>query len=190
MPSAPDAANVLLEVIHRFQEVDVEFMVVGGFAVMFHGRPRTTADIDLSVHLDFGQRDRIRPLLQELGATDIEEREDPRWGKRLVTTHPSGLEIEVFFTAGHELYEREFQRKVSQTFRGEQIPVISPEDLILRKLVNTKKRRGEDLEDARSVAGVYGQDLDLGYLREHCSVHRVCGLVEELADIVNDDGAS
>lgn len=187
MPSTPEAGEVLLEVVRRFKDTGLEFMVVGGFAVMFHGRPRATADVDLSVHLDFGERDQVRPVLEGLGTGDVEEREAPEWGKRLVTTHPSGLDIEVFFTAGHPLYAREFDRKVTHDFRGEAVPVISPEDLILRKLVNVRKRRGEDLRDAQAVVGAYGSDLDFNYLREHCAVHRVCGMVEDLAEEAGED---
>lgn len=187
MPDPADALDSLLEVVDRFRQADVTFMVVGGFAVMAHGRPRTTADIDISVHLAFEERDRLRPLLEELGSGDLDERIDPRWGKRLVTVHPSGLDIEVFFTHGHQLYEREFDRRVEIEVDGEPIPFISPEDLILRKLVNTKKRRGDDWQDARAVARVQGSALDLVYLREHCGPHRVCDLVDELADLVETD---
>lgn len=179
----PDAAEVLLEVVQRLRETEFTFMVVGAFAVMAHGRPRTTADIDVSVNLPFRERDRLRGVLEELG-DEVEERTSPQWGKRLVTTHPSGLEIEVFFVSGHPFYRREFDRRVTRTVRGEEVPFISPEDLVLRKLVNHRKRRGEDWADAESVARVQGTDLDLAYLREHCGPQRVCGLVEELADAV------
>lgn len=181
------AIEALLEVVEAFRAADVTFMIVGGFAVMAHGRPRTTADIDVSVHLRFAERDRLRPLVEELGEGDIEERTDPQWGKRLVTTLPSGLDLEVFFTAGHPLYEREFERRVEVPLEGETIPFISPEDLVLRKLVNTKKRAGEDHDDAVSVAQVQGEDLDLAYLREHCAPHRVCDRVEELAELARAD---
>jgi hypothetical protein len=181
----PDSAiDALLEVVDAFRQADVTFMIVGGFAVMAHGRPRTTADIDVSVHLGFGERSRLQPIVERLGDGEVEERSDPQWGKRLVTTHPSGLALEVFFTAGHPLYEREFDRRVEITLEGESVPFISPEDLVLRKLVNTKKRAGPDLDDAHAVALTQGEDLDFDYLYEHCAVQRVCGLVDELAEAV------
>lgn len=186
MGDPADALEALLEVVEAFRQADVTFMIVGGFAVMAHGRPRTTADIDVSVHLPFSERDRLRGLLDDLGEGPIEERSDPQWGKRLVTSHPSGLNLEVFFTAGHPLYEREFDRRVEIALEGETIPFISPEDLVLRKLVNTKKRAGEDYDDAFSVAQVQGEGLDFDYLYEHCAVQRVCGLVDELADVVEE----
>lgn len=187
MEAPGDAAEALLDVVRRFKTEDLEFMVVGAFAVMAHGRPRTTADIDVAIHLPFSERDRVRPILEEIGVDEVSERSDPHWGKRLVTLHPSGLDLEVFFVAGHPCYDREFERKVTGTLRGEEVPMISPEDLILRKLVNTRKRRGDDLEDAFSIARVQGETLDLDYLREHCAPHRVCGLVEEIAEEIGGD---
>lgn len=183
MSRSTDAGEVLLEVVERFEESGVEFMVVGAFAAMAHGHPRTTADIDLAVHMRFSERESLRPLVASLGS-NVEKRSDPEWGKRLVSTHPSGLEIEVFFAAGHQLYEREFERKVRGRFRSHEIPFISPEDLILRKLVNTRLRRGHDWQDALAVAQVQGEELDLDYLRKHCAPHRVCGMVEELAEAI------
>jgi hypothetical protein len=38
------------EIIHAFAKHDVEFMIVGGYAVIFHGYARTTADLDLFVN--------------------------------------------------------------------------------------------------------------------------------------------
>ncbi len=176
-----DAGGVLLEVVEAFEATEYAFMIVGAFAVMAHGRPRTTADVDLAIHLPFKDRAKVGNIVESIGDGTIEERISPEWGKRLVTTHPSGLNIEVFFVAGHSFYEREFERRVRKRFRGRTVPFISPEDLILRKLVNTKKRRGPDLEDALAVARVQGQALDTEYLREHCAVHRVCSLVERIA---------
>lgn len=182
MSDVPEATEALLEVVDRFQASPFEFMIVGGFAVMAHGRPRTTADIDVAIHVRFEEREDVKPVLWDLGHGDIEERVAPEWGKRLVTTHPSGLRIEVFFTAGHQLYEREFERRATVDIQGREVPFISPEDLILRKLVNMRKRRGVDWEDALAVGRVQGDDLDYEYLREHCAVHRVCGLVDRIED--------
>lgn len=147
------------------------------------GEPADAIDALLEI---VDQRERLRPLLDDLGEGPVEERQDPEWGKRLVTVHPSGLDIEVFFTAGHPLYDREFERRVEIPLEGQPVPFISPEDLVLRKLVNTRKRRGQDWEDARSIARVQGPNLDLAYLREHCAPHRVCDQVEQLAALVED----
>lgn len=186
MGSAAQEFEELLRCTASFQEAGLPYMVVGALAVSVHGEPRSTHDIDIVLHLPFSRRDEVRPHVAELGRSPVEERTDPQWGKRLVTTLPSGMELEVFFTYGHPLYRREYERRVELEVEGQQIPFISPEDLILRKLVNTRLRRGEDLDDAFAVAQVQGEGLDLAYLREHCAPHRVCGLVEEIAEAIDE----
>ncbi len=157
-------------------------MVVGAFAAMAYGHPRTTTDIYVVLHLPFAERGSIVPLAEELGSGPVEERQDPQWGQRLVTLLPSGVELELFFTKGHPYYAREFERRVLITFRGEQIPFLSPEDLILRKLVNSTLRTKHNIDDAVNVARVQADRLDAGYLREHCGVHRVCDLLEDILE--------
>lgn len=179
---APEFDDVL-DCVETLEEAELPFMVVGALAVSVHGQPRTTHDIDIALHHPFSRRDEVRPVLEELGDGPIEERQDPEWGKRLVTTLPSGMELEVFFIHGHQLYQREYDRRAEIEVEGRLVPFISPEDLILRKLVNTRKRRGKDLEDAISVAQVQGEHLDVAYLREHCAPHRVCDRVEQLAEL-------
>lgn len=182
MGQVAEEFQALLRCTDAFQDEGLPFMVVGALAVSVHGQPRSTHDIDIVVHLPFSDRDELRPLLEELGDSEVEERPDPQWGKRLVTLLSSGLMLEVFFSHGHPLYRREYERRVEIDVEDRSIPFISPEDLVLRKLVNTRMRRGDDLQDAFAVAQVQGDGLDLDYLREHCAPHRVCGLVEEIAE--------
>jgi hypothetical protein len=175
--------DALLRCVKEFKAADLPFMVVGALAVSVHGEPRTTGDIDLAVRLDFDERGRVEDALRSLTDEPIEERKD-RMGHRLVTDLPSGLMVEVFFVYGHPLYDREYERRVVVEIRDVPTPLISPEDLILRKLVNTRIRRGHDLKDAFGVAETQGERLDIGYLREHCAAHRVCDYVDEIEELI------
>ncbi|MHB8586999.1 MAG: hypothetical protein ACYDDF_14310 [Thermoplasmatota archaeon] len=87
--------------------------------------------------------------------------------------------MELFFTPPRALYDEEFRRRVSIAFRDAQIPFISPEDLVLRKLVNTRLRRGLDFQDAVSVLAVQGVTFDEAYVRNRCQNYRVCELFDD-----------
>lgn len=187
LPHIEDLIRGLLDVAEAFGRTDAPFMVVDGFAVMAHGRADATGNIlGVAVHLPFEDRDQTRPVLEELADGPIEERGDPQWGKRLITLLASRLDLEVFFTHGQPLYRRAFERRVAIEVQGQPVPFISPEDLILCKLVNTRKRRANDLQDAFAVAQIQGDNLDLSYLQEHCAPHRVCHRVEEIAQIIEE----
>ena len=151
-------------------------MVVGAHAVMAHGFPRTSTDIDFVVHVPFSEEPKVEAMLRGLGHEEIERRKD-EWGRRLVV-ESDGLEIEVFLTPTHPVYDREYDRRVVLDYRGEPIPFLSPEDLVVRKLVNTKLRRGHDFDDAIGVLVVQRDRIDRQYLRTHCGFYRVGELLE------------
>ena len=172
-----DPVGSLLRHARLFREAGAPYMVVGAFAAMVHGHPRATSDIDFVIHLPFAERATIRELLQKAGHEEIEERTD-EFGQRLVTEEPSGLQLEIFFTPPRAPYDREFARRVEVTVRGEPVPFLGAEDLILRKLVNTRLRRGVDYDDVVAVLRVQRDTIDLAYLRAHASFYRVGELLE------------
>jgi len=75
-------------------------------------------------------------VLAEGGASNIHERLDPQWGKRVAADLPSGLTIEIFLTPRSPVHDREYERRMVVDLDGERTPIVSPEDLVLRKLVN------------------------------------------------------
>lgn len=169
--------EVLLEFVEAFREADLPFMVVGAFSVMVYGMARFSDDIDIVVRMPFEERQVVAEIFEEKGLP-YEEKVDPMWGKRLMALHPSQMKVEVFFTPDHPLHIREYERRQVREYHGVMVPFQSPEDLILRKLVNTRLRRAEDYDDVLTVIAVQGDALDHSYIREHCAVHRVCDLFE------------
>lgn len=56
------------DILSAFCDEKVEFMVVGGFAVAFHGYLRSTGDIDLWIRCSAENAKRVWKALQEFGA--------------------------------------------------------------------------------------------------------------------------
>lgn len=156
------------------------YIVTGWMAASVHGATVVEPTIRITLQVPSEDHGAIRSTLEALGEGPVEERVDPEWGRRLVTVLPSGLDLQLFLSHGHPLYDRAFERPARRAFLGREIPFISPEDLILRKLVSTKLRKGQELADAIKVAKVQADRLDVGYLRGHCGVHRVCDLLEDI----------
>lgn len=55
------------EVLAALSSADVRFVVVGGVAVVLHGHPRLTADLDLVIDLEVGPAHRAMVVLTGLG---------------------------------------------------------------------------------------------------------------------------
>lgn len=178
---ASEALGALVTYARLFREAGLPYMVVGAFAAMAHGHPRATSDIDFVIHLRFSERERVVSLLRQQGHEEIAERKD-EFGQRLVADLPSGLQLEIFFTPPITPYDQEYARRVEIEVQGEKISFLSPENLILRKLVNMRLRRGMDYDDVVAVLAVQRDDVDLAYLRNWCALYRVCETLERAVE--------
>ena len=56
------------DLLEAFDNSKVKFVLLGGYAVAFHGRPRHTKDLDLFVGIDDINRKRLANALDTFGA--------------------------------------------------------------------------------------------------------------------------
>ena len=59
------------ELLRLFNVYKVEYMIVGGYALAFHGAPRYTGDIDIYVKPDETNAQRVLEALEEFGFGSI-----------------------------------------------------------------------------------------------------------------------
>ena len=62
-----DIRNDFKELLELFNRHKVEYLIVGGYALAFHGAPRVTGDIDLFVRPTNDNAERILRALDEFG---------------------------------------------------------------------------------------------------------------------------
>ena len=60
------------EFIQLLNDHDVLYLVVGGYAVAFHGYPRYTKDIDLWVWLDKSNAEKLLQVLEDFGFSSLD----------------------------------------------------------------------------------------------------------------------
>jgi hypothetical protein len=142
----------------------IPYMLIGGQAVLLHGEPRATADIDVTVGVDASQLPRLLAVAGELKAEVL-----PNPPEQFVTqtnvlpVRDPDTGIRVDFIFSFTPYEQQaIGRAVSQSVGGYTVRFASAEDLILHKLFAGRPR---DLEDIRGVLARKGNQLDREYLR-------------------------
>ena len=64
------------EFIELLNKNDVKYLVVGGYALAFHGYPRFTKDIDFWVWVDQKNAEKIMKTLQDFGFSSLEINEE------------------------------------------------------------------------------------------------------------------
>jgi hypothetical protein len=60
------------EFIQLLNEHNVLYLVVGGYAVAFHGYPRNTKDIDIWIYLDKDNAEKLLKVLQDFGFSSLD----------------------------------------------------------------------------------------------------------------------
>lgn len=177
-----DLTQALCEIAEIFDSLSARYAVTGGIAVRIHGIPRPTHDADFTVALD---RQRLTEFFQramDAGYTVAEPYlrgwVDQVAGMPLVKLRmyleDHGVDVDVFL-AESEFQDSLLARRQCEDFQGGRIWFVSPEDLILLKLVAGRPR---DLVDVQDILFVQGQ-LDEPYLRRWAAALGVSERLEE-----------
>ena len=163
-----DPIKVLIEIAKILDKQKVDYYVTGGFAVSVWGKPRFTADIDMVIKLARHRKEIFAREVQTLfpeGYIDKNQIEAAlaSVGQFNFIEPGSGLKIDFYIAK-----ENEFDKKCFKNSRLEdldyKIKLISPEDLIISKLIWYKNAKSDrHLEDIISVLEIR-KDIDNKYL--------------------------
>ncbi len=163
-----DLPRALRACVALLERMGLPYAVMGGLAVRVYGIPRATYDIDITVAIE---RDRLAELYEALTALGytVPELYASGWVdqvagmpvvKARLFNHTGGLDLDLFLA--ETPYQRQLlARRVRAEVDGSTVWLVSPEDLILLKLVANRPRDQGDVADIFFVQG----QLDEPYLR-------------------------
>lgn len=139
----------LLELLELFRSKGVEFLVVGGHAVAFHGYPRLTEDLDLFVRPDLANGQRIVAALQEFGfgVLDITPA-DFQADDRVIQLGRAPNRVDLLTRRYGVDFSATWERRVAADLDGAPVWIISRADLIRNKRATG---RTQDMADAERL---------------------------------------
>jgi hypothetical protein len=158
----------ILKLICAFlNEEGVEYVVVGGLAVLFYGIPRTTRDIDIVIVMNMDETKRFVEFLKEndffADGEDIKTAFEEKFHATIEDkTSMLRLVLKGIYGENNRI-TLERRRKVN--FADFEIYVAAPEDLIANKLLFGSE------QDVKDVGGIYARQFDyrdMAYLKEGC----------------------
>lgn len=133
------------ELLEEFARAKVELVLVGGYAVAFHGRPRATKDIDLVLRGSPENLARAADALTAFGAPpNVIAAVRVMKPSEVVFMGQPPLRIDLLRTIDGVDSEELFARSVGTTLDGVDLRVIALDDLIANK---TAAGRPQDLVD-------------------------------------------
>lgn len=170
------------EFVDIFEGMQIPYVLMGGMAVAAHGLPRPTHDVDFTISLP---RERLSDLYQaatKAGYT-VPEGFEGGWVDEVagmplvrVQTWVRGKSVDIDLFLAESRYQRELlNRKVRVQVEGLEAWLVSPEDLILLKLLAGRPRDYGDIVDILFVQG----QLDENYLRHWSAALGVADRLEK-----------
>ena len=155
--------KILEQVSLALKKHAIEYMIIGGQALLVYGEPRLTRDVDITLGLGAEAWARIRDLVKQLKWRVLVESPEAFVKETLVLPcqdPSSGIRIDFIFSFSS--YEREALKRAREILVGK-VPVrfASAEDLIIHKVVAGRAR---DLEDVRTIL-LKNPQIDRDYIR-------------------------
>lgn len=149
------------KLILQLLDAKVEFILVGGYAVIYHGYGRTTGDMDIWLKPD---NENKMMLIQALAAAgiiqeDLDQLNQMDFSKPIAfhldeppkridfLTHLSGLN-----------YDEANKMKVFLSVEGKQVPVLHLDHLIINKLASNRAKDKADIEELQKIMQLKKKD--------------------------------
>ena len=163
-----DLYDALRNLVHLFEDRSIPYALMGGLAVRAYAIPRNTGDLDFTVAVDSEQMAFFVEDIRGLGFT-VPESYDSGWLdqvsgmpvlKARLYLEGRGIDADLFIADSpyqHELVSR----SVPVTVEDFKVSMVTPEDLVLLKLLADRPRDRIDVEDLLFTLG----ELDVDYLR-------------------------
>jgi predicted nucleotidyltransferase len=140
------------DLLAAFVASGAEFVLIGGYAVIFHGRPRATKDLDLLVGIDEGNRERVAQALTDFGApANVVEGARNLAPGEVVYFGVSPLRVDVLATASGIDFAEVHARAVAATLDGVPVRVIALDDLIANKRASGRPHDLADLAELERI---------------------------------------
>lgn len=137
------------ELLQLLNEFEVEYLIVGGFAVMKYGEPRYTKDLDVWVHNSRENSIRVVEALKKFGAPLDHDGVTSETFTEKQIVYQIGIapvRIDILTEITGVEFSNAWKKRVASTFFGVPVHFISLDDLAANKRA---LGRSSDLKDLK-----------------------------------------
>lgn len=180
--------ELLKKIADILGKLEIPYAVTGGIAVTVWGRPRFTADIDIIVELASQKLDQLAEKLLSIDkAVYVDQvmmqRALERRGEFNFIHPASGLKVDLWILKNDPFSQEQIARAVRKKIANVSVIFVSPEDLILSKLLWYKESESDrQLEDVASVLRRQ-KKLDWEYLRKWAKQQSTLKILNDLVKL-------
>ncbi len=135
------------ELLELFNAHKVEYMIVGGYALAFHGAPRFTGDIDIFVRSDTENALHVIDALSEFGFGDLGlKAEDFNFPDKVVQLGVPPVRVDLITSLTGVTWEEAYSHRTKGMFGDVSVYFIGLKEFISNKKATGRKKDLADLE--------------------------------------------
>ncbi len=159
--------EILHFVCSYLNESEIEYVIVGGVAVMYHGVPRTTVDIDLILQIEDGEVPSFVQFLYSKGfAATTDDLRVALKDKSHSTVFYGDSLLRLDIQGVNSLFDRmTLERALTVELFNSTIKLGTAEDTLINKILFQGE---QDLRDALGIFSRKQQELDIDYIESTC----------------------
>lgn len=176
--------DLLSRIVSALDAADIPYMLTGSYASSLHSIPRATRDIDIVIFPNRNQLTRfILSLPEKSYYADLEGAIESlrRRSQFNVIDYATGWKVDFIIPPLDEFHVEEFSRRRVIDVDGIKLSIVSPEDIVIAKLLWAKAGESElQLRDAATVVRLQSTTLDVRYVEKWV---RRLGLEQQWASV-------
>lgn len=180
--------EILLRKIAKIlQRLKIPYLVTGGVAVVVWGRPRFTADIDIIIELEKTKVKQLVGILIKKGYLDEDVVNEALRNQSEFNfiDNESGIKVDFWILKNNEFDKSRLKRGIAKKILNQKVDFISPEDLILTKLLwHQQSQSTRQLEDIQSIMAILQNKLNFEYLKKWAEKLHLVKILEEMLWLV------
>lgn len=134
------------EFLRLLDDHEVDYLLIGGYAVAFHGYPRATGDMDIWIPREARTAEKLVLVLREFGFDTPDLREELFLREQAILRMgipPFRIEVSNFID-GVEFWPC-YERRLEHDWEGVRVPVIHLADLRVNKAAAGRMKDLDDL---------------------------------------------
>jgi len=142
--------NLIKKFARVFEKNKIDYMIIGGQALLIYGEPRLTKDIDITIGATIEKLEDILKIAKNLKLKILPQNPYNFVKETMVLPlldEKTGLRVDLIFSYSN--YEKEALKRVNKVeISGVYANYVSVEDLIIHKIISGRER---DIEDLKSI---------------------------------------
>jgi hypothetical protein len=155
------------KIVDVLNKQNIPYMLSGSMAMSTYVNPRATRDFDFIIFLKHDDINGFVSYFQDGYYCDKESVQDAIKNQSMfnIIDHASGFKADFVVLKNHPFRKEEFNRRIKIDFFGRTIYVVTPEDLLISKLIWIQDIQSPlQMEDIKNLSAV--KSLDWRYIKE------------------------